>query len=134
EHLAPRLLRKVERWTMTLPLLSVHLVVDLDLRERMANSTQWIRPDTDAEPFYAATQSGRIAEGGPVLMTSATVKVPDRTDAAPAGHSLLTLVSVAPAEKSAWALRSGGPSAGERYSQHPDYLEAKARLTESVID
>ncbi|WP_110241056.1 phytoene desaturase family protein [Nocardioides gilvus] len=134
EHLPPRLLRRAESWTMALPLFTVHLAVDIDLRERLPNTTQWIHPDTDVEASYEAAYAGRIGDRVPVLMTSRTLKDPSGAQATPHGQSVLTLVAVAPSDRNTWALRAGGPSAGERYSHHAGYLDAKERLTESVID
>lgn len=132
EHLSPRLLRRAERMVPALPLFSVHLALDVDLGERLPNSTQWIHPHADLEACYDAAYAGRIGAPGPVLMTSSTLKDPTRT--APPGHSTLQLVTVAPPHHAAWGLRAGGPSAGEKYSHHEAYLAAKERLIEAVLD
>ena len=134
EHLPARLLRRVERMRNALPLVTVYLALDVDLRKRMANSTQWIYPHTDVEAMYADAYEGRLSPQVPVFMTSGTLKDPTSTHTAPEGMSTLELVTIAPAQPSTWHLSAGGPVAGERYSRNPDYLATKEQVTEAVID
>lgn len=133
EHLPHRLLRKAEKMVPALPLFTVHLALDHDLRDRMPSSTQWIHPHHDLEGFYEATYAGRLGGPVPVLMTSGTLKDPTGTRTAPPGHSTLELVTVAPADHATWGLRAGGPTAGEHYSQDATYLAAKEQLLEAVL-
>lgn len=133
EHLSPRLLRRAEKMVPALPLFTVHLALDVDLRDRLPSSRRWILPHPDLEASYAAAYAGRIGGPVPVLMTSGTVKDPSGTRTAPPGHSTLELVTVAPAQHSTWGLRAGGPTAGEHYSHEEAYLAAKERLLEAVV-
>lgn len=133
EHLPARLRRRVERMRMALPLFTVYLAVDFDVRERFTNSTQWIYPNPDIEQMYADAYAGRIGGPVPVFMTSGTLKDPTGTHTAPAGQSTLELVTIAPAQHSSWYV-GAGPVAGEHYSQYDGYQRVKERLTESVLD
>ncbi|MFC6153945.1 phytoene desaturase family protein [Nocardioides yefusunii] len=134
EHLPKPLLRKAENWTPALPLVTVYLALDVDVRDLLSNATQWIYPHSDLEAFYTEAYEGRIGEQVPVFMTSGTLKDPTSTHTAPAGFSTLELVTIAPPQYYAWSLRAGGPHAGEKYSRHPEYLELKERITQAVID
>ncbi len=134
EHLPKRLLKKAESWRAALPLVTVYLALDVDVRDLLPDATQWIYPHSDLEDFYDTAYAGRIGEQVPVFMTSGTLKDPTGTHTAPAGQSTLELVTVAPADYRAWSLQAGGPTAGEKYSRHAAYREAKERITEAVID
>lgn len=134
ENLPPRLLRRAEKMKMALPLVTVYLALDIDLRDRLPNSTQWIYPHTDVEAMYADAYAGRIGTQVPVFMTSGTLKDASGTHTAPAGQSTLELVTIAPPQFATWGLVAGGPTAGERYSRNEDYLAAKEAITEAVID
>lgn len=134
EHLGKKLLKRAESWKAALPLLTVYLALDIDISERLPNATQWIYPHADLEAFYDAAYAGRTDGPVPVFMTSGTLKDPTSHHTAPAGQSTLELVTIAPAEYSAWAAVAGGPSAGEKYARNPGYLAAKNRLANAVID
>jgi phytoene dehydrogenase-like protein len=133
EHLPRRVLRKVEGFRMALPLFSLYLAVDFDVRDRLPNSTCWIYPHADLESFYADAYAGRIPAQVPVFMTSGTLKDPDGDHTAPPGHSTLELMTIAPADHEAWGVGEG-PVAGERYSRGPAYLATKDKLAEAVLD
>jgi phytoene dehydrogenase-like protein len=133
EHLPGRLRRKVEGFRMALPLFSLYLAVDFDVRDRLPNSTCWIYPHADIEAFYADAYAGRVPAQVPVFMTSGTLKDPSGNHTAPPGHSTLELMTLAPADHEAWGV-GAGPVAGERYSREAAYLATKEKLAEAVLD
>ncbi len=133
EHLPGRLRRKAEGFRMALPLFSLYLAVDFDVRDRLPNSTSWIYPHADIEAIYADVYAGRVPAQVPVFMTSGTLKDPDGDHTAPAGHSTLELMTIAPADHGTWGVGEG-PVAGERYSRNPSYLAVKEKLAEAVLD
>lgn len=133
EHLPRRLRRKAEGFRMALPLFSLYLAVDFDVRDRLPNSTSWIYPHADIEAIYADAYAGRVPAQVPVFMTSGTLKDPQGSHTAPAGHSTLELMTIAPADHHAWGVGEG-PVAGERYSRGPSYLAVKEKLAEAVLD
>lgn len=133
EHLPRRLLRRAERFRMALPLFSLYLAVDFDVRERLPNSTFWIYPHDDLEAMYADVYAGRLPAHVPVFLTSGTLKDPTGSHTAPPGQSTLELMTIAPADHATWGVGEG-PAAGERYSRDPHYLAAKERLAEAVLD
>lgn len=133
EHLPARLRRKVEGFRMALPLFSLYLAVDFDVRDRLPNSTSWIYPHADMEAMYADALAGRVPAQVPVFMTSGTLKDPQGTHTAPPGHSTLELMTIAPADHDTWGV-GDGPVAGEGYSRTSSYLAVKEKLSEAVLD
>lgn len=133
EELPKRLRRKAEGFRMALPLFSLYLAVDFDVRERLPNSTNWIYPHADIEAIYADAYAGRVPAEVPVFMTSGTLKDPDGGHTAPPGHSTLELMTIAPADHGTWGVGEG-PVAGERYSRGQAYLAVKEKLAEAVLD
>jgi all-trans-retinol 13,14-reductase len=133
DELPRRLRRKAEGFRMALPLFSLYLAIDLDVRDRLPNSTSWIYPHADIEAIYADAYAGRVPAEVPVFMTSGTLKDPDGDHTAPPGHSTLELMTIAPADHGTWGVGEG-PVAGERYSRGPAYLAVKEKLAEAVLD
>jgi all-trans-retinol 13,14-reductase len=133
DELPRRLRRKAEGFRMALPLFSLYLAIDLDVRDRLPNSTSWIYPHADIEAIYADAYAGRVPAEVPVFMTSGTLKDPDGHHTAPPGHSTLELMTIAPADHGTWGVGEG-PVAGERYSRGPAYLAVKEKLAEAVLD
>jgi all-trans-retinol 13,14-reductase len=108
---------------LALPLFSVYLGLDIDPADHMPNCTYWCHPHTDIEGLYRDAYEGRIPDELPIFLTSATTKDPGNSHAAPNGHSTLELMCIVP-QSTFW------PS-GDGYSQSPDYVALKERLTES---
>lgn len=123
EHLPARLLRRAEAMVPALPLVTVHLALDGGLPD-LPRTARWVLPDPDLDAAFAAAEEGRLVGPVPVRM------VPG---GATSGGSTLELTTVAPAVPSAWGLRAGGPSAGERYSDAEAYLVAKSRWADAVL-
>jgi all-trans-retinol 13,14-reductase len=133
-HLRERTVRKVERSRMALPFFSVYLGLDIDLSDRLANSTFWIYPSDDVEGHYQAAYDGRVPEGPPVFLTSATTKDPDNARAWPAGHSTLELMCLAPPDHAFWAVDGDPASEGPGHAPEPAYRDRKEMLIEQLID
>lgn len=126
EHLSPATVARVERYRMALPLFSVYLGLDIDLADRMPNSTYWCYPDSDVEGAYRAAYEGRIPDEMPIFLTSATTKDPGNPHAAPPGHSTLEVMCLVP-QGMFWP-------GGDAYRRDPEYLALKESLTERLID
>lgn len=126
EHLAPATIARVERYRMAPPLFSIYLGLDVDLTDRLPNSTYWCFPHTDVERVYRDAQAGRIPDEAPIFLTSASTKDPGNPHAAPPGHSTLEVMCIAP-QGAIW------PGL-DRYSRDPEYLALKERLTDHLID
>lgn len=133
EHLRPRTVRSVEQSRMALPLFSVYLGLDVDLREHLANSSYWIYPDAEIEASYAAAGAGQLSERPPVFLTSATTKDPGNPRASPPGHSTLELMGIAPADRAFWAVDGDPAEDGPGHPLEPAYLARKDELAERLI-
>jgi all-trans-retinol 13,14-reductase len=126
EHLTPATVARVEKYRMALPLFSVYLGLDIDLADRLPNSTYWCYPHTDVEGLYRDLYEGRTPDEVPIFLTSATTKDPGNPHAAPPGHSTLEVMCLAP-QGAFWPGSDG-------YRQDPGYAALKERLTEQLID
>jgi all-trans-retinol 13,14-reductase len=133
EQLSGKTVERVEGYRMALPLFSVYLGLEIDVRERMPNTNFWVHPGYDPEETYGALYEGRLPDELPFYITSASVKDPDTEAIAPPGCSSLELITMVPAGYDFWQVEEG-PAAGERYSRNPDYLRLKEEITERLID
>jgi all-trans-retinol 13,14-reductase len=133
EHLRRKTVRRVSRMRMALPLFCVYLGLDIDLRERLANTNHLLFPSFDVEAAYRDCYEGRFPQRLPLYLTAASVKDPHTAALAPPGCSTLEIMTIAPAQHSSWHVEQG-PAAGERYSRKPAYRAAKAQISERLID
>lgn len=134
EHLSSATVARVSKYRMALPFFSVYLGLDMDLNQRLPNSTFWCFPDNDIEGMYAEGYAGRIPEQVAIFMTSATTKDPGSSGRAwPEGHSTLEVMALAPADRGYW-LADGQEPTGPGYRRDSGYLDRKAELTEKVVD
>jgi all-trans-retinol 13,14-reductase len=133
ESVSPRFRQRVRDFRMATPLFCVYLGLDRDLRETMRNTNYWVHPDYDPERAYTLAADGRLPRTPPTYMTSASVKDPDSSDHAPAGCSTLELMTWATPDPAAWGVPNADAPAGH-YRKEGSYRDAKAQLTESLID
>jgi phytoene dehydrogenase-like protein len=124
---------RVEGFRMATPLFCVYLGIELDLRESMPNTNYWCHPDYDPEAAYGVAATGGLSDHPPVYITSASVKDPDGHGHAPPGCSTLELMTWTTPSTDAWGVPGADP-ATDRYSKDPAYRQAKATLTEQLID
>ncbi|WP_280307147.1 phytoene desaturase family protein [Nocardia neocaledoniensis] len=135
----------VSGYTMAWPLFNTYLGVDIDLSETMTSSQIWkFRADTDFGPMQEALSweaAGRdrtrwlqaVRENICGMIHIAGNKDPN-TPFAPAGQSVVEIMTYLPADPDLWGITAGGPVAGEKYRDSPDYLELKDAVTEIMID
>ncbi len=130
----PKLRERLLNARMALPLFCLYLGVDVDLRERMANTNIWAHHELDPNALYANADAGLLPdrERASVYLTSATVKDPGNAHLAPPGHSSLEVMTIVTGEHAPWKV-GAGPVAGERYSREEAYKEAKAQVTETLL-
>ncbi|MFI1768431.1 phytoene desaturase family protein [Streptomyces sp. NPDC020800] len=105
EHLSARTVGRVEKYRMALPFFSVYLGLDIDLAERLPNTTYWCHPGTDTERAYRNAYSGELSGELPVFLTSAATKDPGNPRSAPPGHSTLEVMTLVSPDPAYW----GGP-------------------------
>lgn len=135
----------VSGYTMAWPLFNTYLGVDIDLSETMTSAQIWkFRADADFGPMQKAISwegAGRdrarwlqlVRDNAAAMIHIATNKDPN-TPYAPAGHSVVEIMTYLPADHDLWGLGDGGPVDGEKYRDNPDYLAVKDAVTEILID
>ncbi|MEU5539739.1 NAD(P)/FAD-dependent oxidoreductase [Streptomyces sp. NPDC020362] len=133
EHLSARTVARVEQYRMALPFFSVYLGLDIDLADRLPNTTYWCHPDADTERAYRNAYSGKLSGELPVFLTSTATKDPGNPRSAPPGHSTLEVMTLVSPDHAFWRAADASP-AGLEYRSSPAYQEVKERLTEALID
>ena len=108
----PRVLRRVRRLEMALPLAVVHLALDRDLRaEGFPTTNPIVFPDDDGEAAYAAARAGTLAAGPVEHVWLGSLADPGNRALCPPGQTLLELITVAPADRACWgAVPGAGPA------------------------
>ncbi|MFB7877881.1 phytoene desaturase family protein [Nocardia sp. NPDC056064] len=137
--------KRVAGYTMAWPLFNTYLGLDIDLSQTMSSAQIWkFRSDSDFGPMQRALSweaAGRdrdrwlrlVRENIAAMIHIAGNKDP-HTPYAPAGHSVVEIMTYLPADHDLWGVRAGGPVAGEKYRDNPDYLAVKDAVTEILID
>lgn len=142
------------RWTreaqMTLGLVCVYLVVDLDLCDG-PNTNHFVFPTYATDAFYAELDSGELGEsdeligsdesdgaeggGGDVFayLAMASRKDPDNAHLCPAGQTNLQIMTLALRGLLWWGVETS-PADGGRYRRNETYRRRKAQLTEALLD
>lgn len=133
DHLPAGLVSKVRRYTMTLPIFAVYLILDRDLRAEGHPNTNLSVLGEDVEAMYADAEAGRFPDDPWVFACSATLKDPGNARAARPGQTNVQLMTLAPRDHAFWGIR-GGPHMGERYRRNPAYVARKNQYQEALID
>lgn len=135
----------VSGYKMAWPLFNTYLGVDIDLSETMTSAQIWkFSADADFGPMQKAVSwdgAGRDRErwlatardNAAAMIHIATNKDPI-TPLAPAGHSVIEIMTFLPPDHDLWGMSDGGPVNGEKYRDNPDYLTVKDAVTEALID
>ena len=134
EHFSRETVLLVKGFRMSLPLFSVYLGLDVDLRERgVPNSNFWIWPTTDLEGLYARLEAGEIPDPPVAYVACATLKDPTSRRIAPAGHTNLQVMTLVPHDYGVWHV-ARGPAEGGRYHRDPEYRRRKQALAERLLE
>ena len=131
-QLAPETIERTEAYRMALPLFSVYLGLDVDLREHMPNTNYWSHGELDPETAYDALYAGELPAPLSLFISSATLKDPDNRQIAPAGHSSLEVMTLVPPGYDFWQI-DRGPAAGERYSRQEAYRAVKEQIAQAAV-
>jgi phytoene dehydrogenase-like protein len=132
DQLAPATVERTEAYRMALPLFSVYLGVDVDLREHMPNTNYWVHGQLDPETAYDSLYAGEMPDSLSLFISSGSVKDPHTAHIAPPGHSSLEVMMMVPPGYEFWAIERG-PAAGERYSRQDGYRAVKDGLAEAAV-
>lgn len=132
-------------YKMAWPLFDTYLGVDIDLSETMSSAQIWkFSADADFGPMQKAVSwqgAGRdrerwletVRENAAAMIHIASNKDPI-TPLAPAGHSVIEIMTYLPPDHNLWGVGAGGPVNGEKYRDNPDYRAVKDAVTEVLID
>jgi all-trans-retinol 13,14-reductase len=132
-------------YSMAWPLFNTYLGLDVDLSKTMTSSQIWkFRADADFGPMQKAVsweRAGRnrerwletLRENAGAMIHIATNKDQD-TALAPAGNSIIEIMTYLPPDHELWGLGADGPIEGAKYRDNPDYLAVKDAVTEIMID
>lgn len=128
---ATRFARRVDRFEMAPAMGVVYLGVATDLHAAgHPAANYWIQPELDIERQYEQAAHAEMPDAPSVFLTIASVKDPGHEGVAPAGHSNLQAMSVAPSAPSAWGVNDMGSS----YRRSAAYLDAKQRFADTLLD
>lgn len=133
EHWEPATLRWTRDATMTLGLVCVYAVVDLDLTGG-PNTNYFSFPTYETEALYAGLDEGRLepADGLFAYLAMASRKDPDNPHLCPAGQTNLQIMTLAPRGLAWWGVETA-PGDGGRYRRTVTYLERKRQVTDALL-
>ncbi len=132
EHWDPATVRFTRTAEMTLGLVCVYLVVDLDLTHGR-NTNYFVFPSYDTDGLYDGLDAGGL-EASEVFayIAMASRKDPGNPHLCPEGQTNLQIMTLAPRGLAWWGL-SGSPGDGSRYRRNDHYRARKKQLTEALI-
>ncbi len=132
EHWTPATLRWTDEATMTLALVCVYLVVDLDLVDG-PNTNHFVFPSYATDELYAGLDAGELGDGPPfAYVAMASRKDPDNPHLCPPGQTNLQIMTLAPRGLAFWDV-DRSPSEGGRYRRNETYRRRKQELTDALI-
>jgi phytoene dehydrogenase-like protein len=130
ENFAPSVVARTRSATMRLPLSAAYVALDTELCVP-ANANIWWFGDEDIERGYARVAAGRIDPAPFAYLSFASVKDPHGRAVCPPGHSNFQVMTLSPPDPESWGLPA---EPGRGYRRNPNYLNAKRRLTEHLLD
>ena len=133
EHWDPATVRWTHEAEMTLGLVCVYLVVDLDLTGG-PNTNYFVFPSYETDGLYEGLDAGEL-EGTDVFayIAMASRKDPGNEHLCPDGQTNLQIMTLAPRGLEWWGLEES-PADGGHYRRNDRYRARKAQLTEALID
>ncbi len=135
EHFSAATVERVRGYTMTLPLFTAYLSIDLDLRELgVPNTNYWIWNSHDIEGHYDELESGRIPDPPIAYVSTASLKDPSNPHLAPPGQTNLQVMTLVPRDYGFWKQERGPVAEGRnRYHRDPAYRRTKEELVEGIL-
>lgn len=133
-HWDPATVRWTREATMTLGLVCVYLVLDIDLTDG-PNTNYFVFPTDDPEDMYAGLDAGEVDPGAGLFayVAMASRKDPHNPHLCPAGDTNLQVMTLAPRGLDWWGVDQG-PADGGRYRRNAVYLDRKHLITEALLD
>jgi all-trans-retinol 13,14-reductase len=132
EHWDPATVDWVDEATMTLGLVCVYVVVDIELDG--PNTNYFVFSNYDTDDFYARLDAGAPAEGEQfAYIALASRKDPGNAQLCPPGHTNFQVMTLAPRGYEWWGVEEG-PTDGPSYRRNPEYRQRRAEVTEHLLD
>jgi all-trans-retinol 13,14-reductase len=133
EHWDPATVSWTREAEMTLGLVCVYLVVDLDLTGG-PNTNYFVFPGYETDGLYDALDAGDLP-GSELFayIAMASRKDPDNPHLCPQGHTNLQVMTLAPRGMEWWGVDDPSGEGGS-YRRLPRYREQKEQITEHLID
>lgn len=133
QHWDPATVQWTKEAQMTLGLVCVYLVVDIDLSEG-PNTNYFVFPSYETDALYEALDAGELEDGGAfAYIAMASRKDPDNEHLCPDGQTNLQIMTLAPRGLDWWGVEQS-PAEGGTYRRGERYRERKAELTDALID
>ncbi|MBB3037078.1 phytoene desaturase family protein [Hoyosella altamirensis] len=135
----------VSNYSMAWPLFNTYFGLDIDLAKTMTSSQIWkFRADADFGPMQDAINWKKAGGDREVWLRAVRENVcamihigtnkDSATPLAPAGHSVVEVMTYMPADHDLWGISDDGPVGGEKYRDNPTYLATKDAVTDILID
>jgi phytoene dehydrogenase-like protein len=133
DHLAPATVAWAEEATMTLGLVSVYVVIDIELQG--PNTNYFVFPDYRTDEVYAELDRGGLTsrEIPFAYLALASRKDPGNDELCPSGHTNFQIMTLAPRGYDFWGVDTG-PADGGSYRRDGTYLTRKDDLTDRLLD
>jgi len=131
-HLNPATISWAEEAAMTLGLVCVYVVVDIELDG--PNSNYFVFPDYRTDELYEELDAGGLPSGDVpfAYMALASRKDPDNPELCPPGHTNFQIMTLAPRGNAYWGVETG-PADGGRYRRSDTYRVRKQELTDQLL-
>lgn len=145
KHLRATTIARAQRLRMSQSFFNCYLGVDIDLSSRIDNTNFYSVPTAEdvtslfqdlAENKAGYTKDERIEQARkrlPAYVSVTTTKDPDNPHGAPAGSSVLEVMTLAPAEPEFWGLAEWPAVGDDSYQRNPEYLRMKEGFIELMI-
>ena len=133
DSLPSRWQKKLNGWKMARALFIMFLGVKTDLREHgMKGVNYWNYEDYDIEAFYRRMEQDKLVIPNCSYTTSASMKDPDCTTHAPAGHQTLEVMTMVQGEPHHWNV-SPEEVTNWSYRHKESYLQLKEQVEEKLL-
>ncbi|MCC5953338.1 MAG: NAD(P)/FAD-dependent oxidoreductase [Acidimicrobiia bacterium] len=132
QHWDPATVAWTREATMTLGLVCVYLVVDIDLTSG-PNTNHFVFPTYATDDLYGPLDAGDVTTDELfAYIAVASHKDPDNPHLCPPGMTNLQVMTLAPRGLDWWGVDTS-PTDGGRYRRSPTYRERKAQLTDAMV-
>jgi all-trans-retinol 13,14-reductase len=133
-HLSGETAAAAERAVMSLALLSVYVVVDIDLADRIPNTNYLVFDTEDLDAWCEELEAGDTPTEVPFTYLSfASLKDPENPHLCPPGHTNFQIMTLTPRGYGTFGVGEG-PTHGARYRRQPEYRATKEWYTERLLD